>query len=288
MKCFYHTDMDGKCAAAIVYWYWKQHVSPKMITTVETFPINYKDDFPFEKIQKDEPVYIVDFSLQKDGDFEKLMEITKAIVWIDHHKTAIEKYEGTPASLLPGLRRNGVSGCELTWEWLFQKSAPPTIVKMLGAYDIWDFRKYGEKLNILQAGIRLFDTRPESFEWVCWLMTDDKQWERIAVIMDKGKVALKYRDNRHASLIQSWSFFTEFEGFKAICCNVGSTSSQLFDSVKEDYDLMMPFIFDGKQWTVSIYTKKDIDCSEIAKKYGGGGHKKAAGFQCAELPFLKR
>ena len=33
--------------------------------------------------------------------------------------------------------------------------------------------------------------------------------------------------------------------------------------------------------------KKNIDCSEIAKKYGGGGHKQAAGFQCKELPFKR-
>ena len=49
---------------------------------------------------------------------------------------------------------------------------------------------------------------------------------------------------------------------------------------------MMPFVFDGSKWTVSIYsTNKNIDCSELAKKYGGGGHKGAAGFQCENLPF---
>jgi nanoRNase/pAp phosphatase (c-di-AMP/oligoRNAs hydrolase) len=46
---------------------------------------------------------------------------------------------------------------------------------------------------------------------------------------------------------------------------------------------MMPFCFDGKQWTYSMYTLKDINVSEIAKKYGGGGHKKAAGFQSDKL-----
>ena len=83
MKCFYHTDMDGKCAGAIVFK--AQHGEG------EYLPINYKDDFPFDKIQRDEEVIIVDFSLQNDGDWEKLLEITQDIIWIDHHKTAIEK-----------------------------------------------------------------------------------------------------------------------------------------------------------------------------------------------------
>ena len=42
---------------------------------------------------------------------------------------------------------------------------------------------------------------------------------------------------------------------------------------------MIPFRFDGKEWSYSLYTTKDIDCSALAKKYGGGGHKKAAGFK---------
>lgn len=49
---------------------------------------------------------------------------------------------------------------------------------------------------------------------------------------------------------------------------------------------MIVFVRDGKKWTVSLYSKKDnVDCSKIATKYGGGGHKKAAGFECYELPF---
>jgi nanoRNase/pAp phosphatase (c-di-AMP/oligoRNAs hydrolase) len=47
----------------------------------------------------------------------------------------------------------------------------------------------------------------------------------------------------------------------------------------------MPFYFAKNKWVVSLYTTKDIDVSEIAKKYGGGGHKQAAGFTCDKLPW---
>jgi oligoribonuclease NrnB/cAMP/cGMP phosphodiesterase (DHH superfamily) len=157
----------------------------------------------------------------------------------------------------------------------------PLVVAMLGRYDVWDFSRYGNDLNKMQSGIRLWDTNPTSDNWDRWLRISYKADDELL----RGTIALQYRDNYYAGLIKGWSFWVEFEGYKAICCNVGSVSSQLFNSVKEDYDLMIPFVFDGKQWTVSLYTKKDIDCSEIAKKYGGGGHKKAAGFQCKELPF---
>ena len=44
--------------------------------------------------------------------------------------------------------------------------------------------------------------------------------------------------------------------------------------------------FNGEKWIVSMYSTT-CDISGICKKYGGGGHSKAAGFQCTVLPFKK-
>ena len=107
--------------------------------------------------------------------------------------------------------------------------------------------------------------------------------------------------------------------YKAIAVNLGHTNSKVFDSVWrtmcpdcqgsgrtnnhvtgevecsscegtgyiEPYDLMITFCRrKDKLWNVSLYsTKPDIDCGAIAKSFGGGGHKGAAGFQCKDLPF---
>lgn len=270
MKCYYHRDMDGQCAAAIV-----NRFIDKLLK-LELVDIDYKDEVDINKIEQHEQLYIVDFSFKPEV-MEKILQKTSNIVWIDHHKTAIEyKY----SQELKGIRDSNFSGCELTWQFFYPSTPVPKIVEMLGRYDVWDFSKWGEDLNRLQAGIRLWEHNPESLNWTEWF----KSYEDLSKELEAGYFALKYRNNQATSLIKAWSFWATFEGYKAICCNAGSVSSQLFDSVKEDYDLMIPFVFDGKQWTVSLYTKKDIDCSEIAKKYGGGGHKQAAGFQCKELP----
>lgn len=282
MKCFYHDDMDGKCAGAIVHKFYKvdRDYTKEVGEECEFLRINYKDNFPFDSIKSNETVVIVDFSLQKDGEFQKLLEITDRIIWIDHHKTAIEKHGDLN---IRGIRRDGTSGCELTWEFFYPNQEIPPVVKLLGDYDVWTF-KYGEDTNKLQTGIRLYDTKPISKEWLRWL---DSSYYPTAEL-EKGSISLLYRNNYYAGLVKSHSFLTELEGYKVIACNAGSVSSQLFDTITEDYDIMMSFVFDGKQWTVSLYTKKDIDVSEIAKKYGGGGHKQAAGFQCRELPFIKK
>ena len=283
MKCFYHNDMDGKCAGAIVYKFYKRDRDFEKETNekCEFISINYNNDFPFDSITQNETVIIVDFSLQKEGEFEKLLNITKNIIWIDHHKTAIEKHYPLK---LNGIRKDGVSGCELTWHWFYPGRPIPRVVELLGDYDIWSF-KHGDNTNFLQTGIRLYNTKPESEDWVRWL---DQFYFPIDEL-GKGEISLKYRNTYYNGLVKSFSFFIEFEGYKTVVCNAGSVSSQLFDSVKEDYDIMMPFVFDGKKWIVSLYTKKEnIDVSEIAKKYGGGGHRKASGFRCDELPFIRK
>ena len=97
MKCFYHSDMDGKCAGAIVYkYYLLDRERTRETADSEFICINYKDDFPFEKIKPDELVVIVDFSLQREGEFERLLGITDNVIWIDHHKTAIHNSVDSP------------------------------------------------------------------------------------------------------------------------------------------------------------------------------------------------
>ncbi|HCW04982.1 MAG TPA: phosphohydrolase [Clostridium sp.] len=280
MKCFYHNDLDGKCAGAIVYKYYVRGGNLDKSERAVFIPIDYKDSFPFGSINNNELVVIVDFSLEKPGDFECLLDITENVIWIDHHKSAIEKHNGLD---IKGIRKDGTAGCELAWKYFYPNNPMPKVVELVGDYDVWKF-KYGDDTRNFQAGIGLFENNPESDNWLDWL------WDRFKPnsIINKGKTVMKYRNNYYKDLVYSISFPTEFEGYTAIACNACKVGSMLFDSVADmNFDLMLPFYFDGNQWVVSMYTTKEIDCSEIAKKYGGGGHKQAAGFQCKELPFCK-
>ena len=47
------------------------------------------------------------------------------------------------------------------------------------------------------------------------------------------------------------------------------------------------FAFNGTDWTYSLRSST-IDCSKIALKYGGGGHKGAAGFRSNQLLIKKK
>ena len=54
----------------------------------------------------------------------------------------------------------------------------------------------------------------------------------------------------------------------------------------DDYDILIGFSYDGEKWTYSLRSEK-ADCSELASKYGGGGHKGAAGFNSTDFGLNK-
>ena len=106
-------------------------------------------------------------------------------------------------------------------------------------------------------------------------------------MIKEGAAMIKYRDGWAKSYLERFGFEVEFEGLNCFAVNLGNCNSEYFKSLPEGkYDAFMPFAFNGEKWTVSMYSTTH-DISGICKKHGGGGHVKAAGFTCVELPFKK-
>ncbi len=266
MKCFFHnSDIDGHCSGAILRYAYNS----------ETIGINYGQPFPFDKIQQGETVFLVDFSLPP-ADMLKLNELS-TFFWIDHHKTAIDSL---PTNF-NGYRAIGLGACELTWKYIYNTPVP-VAVHLLAMYDVFDFSD--SRTLAFQYGLRTYkNTYPDNQELWTRLFVDDMLL--IEEIINKGIIILEYEQTQNEKFCKAFSFETVFEGYKAICCNKGFTNSKLFDTAQK-HDIMITFCRRNKQWYVSLFTVfDDIDCGILAKKYGGGGHAKAAGFSCAELPF---
>jgi len=282
--CFYHNDLDGECSAAIL--------NQKL--NIKCFPINYNKEFPFDMINENDEVWIVDYSLSKEEDWKKLLNITKNVIWIDHHKSAIERSEKFGISDLEGIRDLTMSGCALTWKFCHMDIDSPEVVKLIEDYDIWKF-KFGNKTEIFHQGvIATIDTDPKSDFWLNTLYSNDFNKHRVPFakgiihdICSIGEKILNKNNISNKSFLKSWGFEASFEGYKCAAIN-RNYGSPIFESVSNDYDILISFMFDGEQYSVSLYQSendKDIDLSKIAMKYGGGGHPGASGFQCKELPF---
>ena len=267
MKCFYHnSDLDGICSAAIV---------KKKFPDCELIGINHGDPFPWDNISEHEEIFMVDFSLPGD----EMLELNQAcnLVWIDHHKTAIDRL--LPQETFTGLQRIGVGACALVWEYLFPELPMPRAVKLLSDWDIWTHT----------------DPQCKPFQYGMWLEThspEDSIWDSIfevglafESILARGHTVVAYEEQQNTLRATETAFECEFHGLKCIAANMVLNNSNLFDSVWDEakYDAMISFGYWGSHWTVSMYSTK-VDVSKIAVALGGGGHAHSCGFTCQQLP----
>lgn len=273
--CIHHNDPDGFCAAAIVKRFEKN---------VTTHSINYGYDVPWKKIKEANRVYMVDFGLQPFSDMVKILEMKgDNFIWIDHHKTSIDDRD-LSGRTFQGLQYVGKAGCELTWEY-FSQEPMPELVKMIGRYDVWDL-EYSEHLFDVQAALKLHDIDGDSDGFWKAHFDDDDMTERL---IGEGKICNRYQQNVYDKNCNSHSFELDWEGYRFVVCNALGVNSKLFDSKFDEHkhDAMMCFGYTNRNWSVSMYTNKaGVDVGALAKRYGGGGHCGASGFQCTDgLPF---
>lgn len=296
MICFHHNDADGRCAAFWVSLSAGLHDDRSF--GCRFVEMDYSKRFPFEMIHENEQIFIVDFSIDPT-DMLRLLKITEDVTWIDHHITAIKKYEGF-AHKIRGIRRNGVAGCMLTYCYLHHMTDrgdgpikqfdpkmtddAPDFTKLIADWDVWKF-EYGDLTRQFITAFNAEDSSPESELWDRLLR--DAKTRYTEALIDRGEIMLQYRNGFMADYCKL-GFPVQFEGYNCFALNIGHANSEFFKSVADrGYDIFMPFSFNGEKWTVSMYANADgIDVSEIARKYGGGGHVKAAGFVCEKLPFL--
>lgn len=285
MICIYHNrDLDGFASGAIVK---RAYPDAKLIG------FDYGQTLPLDEIPEGQPIIMVDVSLPMPEMESLAQRAHSQLTWIDHHISAINDYREYTKDkdyFCNHVLENGISACEGAWKFLFPETPIPTPVKLLGQYDTWrnqDVDNWENAVLPFQWGMREVCSSPETFPEV--LFCDDGTMTQD--ILSSGRIILSYQDKQNALLAKRTAFTVHFMGHVAICMNVCGAGSQTFKSVFDEakHDIMMPFFFNGKQWVYSLYTTKDnIDCSAIAKQNGGGGHKKAAGFQSDSFDLLSK
>ena len=288
MKCFYHTDLDGKCSAAIVKRHWDNRALIHSVDqSTEYVPIDYSMVFPLGSVQLEETVFIVDFSLSVT-DMDALLKRTNQVVWVDHHRTAIERFTGHRAMDLPGLRDISEAGCVLTWRYLFPDLSAPEAVVLVGDRDIWRW-EFRDRTKFFNSGMYAVENRPEASIWSD-LFKKSSYVDNVYVtnIVDNGITVERYREKWFADFRKAWMFESEIDGHKCACLNLMHTGSEAFGELEKEYPVLLLFVFNGERYKVSLYSAMGVDVGRIAEKFGGGGHPGAAGFQCDELPVHKK
>lgn len=231
------------------------------------------------------------------------------LIWIDHHKSSIESHPKD----MPGYRIDGVAACRLAWQWFSlhaawdpreqyppydlpklkdyadRKVSEPLAVRLAGEYDIWD--KRDPRAELFQYGLDTeIDHNELMFDWL--LKTESDIY--VQQIVAQGKCAATCIAKRDADMMKSRSFLVrDFHGLRLLCLNIAKCNSLTFASLdvpETGHDALCGFYWNGKVWTFSLYHARHntgIDLSEIAMKYGGGGHRGACGFTVSQPAFIQ-
>lgn len=293
MKIFYHNDADGKCAG---FWVKRLVCTEEYIGYIK---MDYGREFPFDKIEKNETVYIVDYSIEP-SEMDRLLEITPNVTWIDHHISAIKKYENYDKEIR-GVRYDGIAGCILTYCYLkhmtdrgigdiklfeeYMTEDAPMFTKLIADYDVWTFQ-YGHFTKEFHAGLKLMpDTKPTSKLWDSLLLDNGDYLTNT--LIHEGALRIQCRKEIMYHYCEAFGFEVMLNGHKCFAVNMGLMSSDDFviDNI-DDYDMLIGFAFNGHEWRYSLRSTK-VDCSKVATLYGGGGHKGAAGFNTKECVLKK-
>lgn len=278
MLCIYHDrDLDGFCSAAIV---------KRRFPEARMFGYDYGRPFDDSIIKPGEPVIMVDVSMPMPIMAKiALISGQGGFTWIDHHKSAIEefnRYVGEGEAPFKAVLKDGVAACELTYKHLYPARDLPYTVQLLGVYDTWT--GYGtsmwyKQILPMQYGMRNICNSVDTFP--DWALEDSLGRDYIKCL-NSGETIISYQKKVNEQACRA-SFGIDFMGYKAICLNITDSSSNVFDSVFDNsiHDMTISFRHNGRKWYFTLKTPKDdIDCSQLAKAMGGGGHKKAAGFEC--------
>lgn len=287
VRIVYHSaDFDGHASGAIAKWYFDQRGIDHYL-----YGYNYGQPFPFEEFSYGDDVFFLDVVYQPN---EKVKTFETELGWnvyiCDHHKSLIEA--GLEPYISGGLIDGKFSGCELTWKYFFPERKMPESIELLGRYDVWDksdIRTWNNRIHPFQMGFNTLKTIPfhrDAYENTWKKIFTSETSEFVDSIINNGKVILEYQNNINYKTMKWLAQELEFEGYKAIVANSATRSSDQFESVWDEnkYDLMIVYSRSKYDIGVSLYTtKNDVDCSAIAKKYGGGGHQQAAGFGAKDV-----
>lgn len=286
---YHKIDLDGVASAAIAKSYYENQ---DCTTQIALCPYTYGDSMDeFKKEAEDsQAICVLDVSFGKDTlpIMKDWLERDKGVLWIDHHKGILEESESWPI-YISGKREIGTAACKLTYEYLF--GACPMIIEYLSAYDVWDksIFDWEDVMNVqyaMRAEIGLNVYKMQNF---IENIDFDDEIGQLSELNAKGKAIRDFLAVKNQGEVGNYSFIGKIDGEKALFMNTLESGSTTFQSKtpdwldKEEIKLLAPFAVQSNGLVrFSLYEtggKFNVDCCEMAKRFGGGGHKGAAGFQ---------
>lgn len=263
---------DGACAGWIA-----ESALTSLGLDVTCWPMGYGTDPPWDLIESNDLVYIVDFSLE-ETDLEKINEMGKMGRVIDHHKSRADFLQSRDYATFD-LER---SGAGLTWDFFYAQYPRPWFVNLVEDRDLWRFSLPASRnfqLYVLahqfERGLftsfanryGLGDAVPEDIVSACDLLAMQRDHNVDQAVRSAIDMRLQH------------SYPDDY--LDVMCAYVTANHSEvghaLIDSEVYPVSLTWRYKKGGTHVSLSFRSDGSVDVSEWAKARGGGGHTAAAG-----------
>lgn len=252
----YHADCSDGFGAAWSAW--------KLLGNKATYFPAFFGEAPPDV--KGKCVVCLDFSYDNPTT-KRLVEEAESFLVIDHHKSAMVMLHDVPEARFDMTK----SGAMLGWEFFHPGKEPPKFIRYIQDRDLWEFElPYSKEFSTS------FDMVPfefEAYDSYCDDSTFDEAVKRGSYILPYRRAAVtKMSHLANKKLIR---------GYDASVINSYQWISELGDHLGKQSPVAVIWWYDHakKHFKVSLRSNdENVDVSEIAKSFGGGGHRTSSGF----------
>lgn len=226
-------------------------------------------------------VILVDFSYPLEL-LTLLAQQARSILIIDHHKSAAEalgKLPNAPATYAAWIEAQQPlgtvfdmerSGAGLTWDFFNPGQPRPPLINHIEDRDLWRFKLSGTRE--IQTALFSF---PYSFElWESFMYSPN--------VLIRDGIAIERKHHKDiAELVKVSKRRMVIAGIEVPVANLPYTLSSDAGELMNQGEPFAACYMDTPEGRVFSLRSTDagLDVSEIAKQYGGGGHRNAAGFR---------
>lgn len=264
--CIYHANCADGFGAALAVWL-------RFGNAVEFWPGAY-GKAPPNCFGHD--ILLVDFSY-KLPELELIIEQARSVTILDHHKTA----EADIQPLLDAGRVHGEfdmerSGAAMAWDWCFPDEDRPRLIQHIQDRDLWRFEMKGTRE--ISALLFSYDQDFNLWKQILATLEDDEGWQQMYSI---GQ-ALERKHRRDVeALVRQTARRMLICGYSVPVANVPYQFASDAGNMMSEGELFAACYYDSASGRKFSLRSKDtgMDVSEIAKRFGGGGHARAAGFE---------
>lgn len=220
-------------------------------------------------------LYFIDY-LYMPEVMAKFMKNNKKVVGLDHHVTTADSVKLLGHGSVYSVKN---SGAVLAWEYFHPGKKVPLLLRYIEDRDTWRWKM--PKAREILAGTNFSEENSYTFKGFGKLVADfEKPSFRKQCIAD-GKIVYSVWEGLIRNSLSELAEPVKLDGVKALAVNSPHVfSSRLGHFLVSERDVPLAIIWYAQGGIVRVSLRSDgkADCAKIAQKYGGGGHKAAAGF----------